>query len=178
MPSKIPTTHFDRVVKSRGNKMVRELKKSAKKHKATGELENSIRWVKVNEPGRTGFKIIYKWYGDVLDKGLSGYETPRATPFRAGHGKLPAGLGRQSVAKGTGTIPVRFESVREWIAAKGIGDGKKSTAFLIHRSIKREGYPASKWLSRVKRKNMKQVQIDLANAYKKDLAFFITKGLI
>lgn len=181
MPGKIAKTHFNRVRDSRGKRLVRAMKKEASRYSATGDLVNSIRYERVDEPGKSGIKIIYNSYGEVLDKGLKGYDGKIASPFQAGNGKLPRGLEQRSARAGRGTIPVRYQSVARWVNAKGIkfpGRSDNQTKYLVHRGIKRYGYPATRWLRRTKNAMMPGIQRDLVNAYRKDMAFFITQNLI
>lgn len=148
--------------------------------KGGGPLEKSIRWEKIQTKDGFGVRLRYRWYGDVLDKGLAGYRTPLATPYKAGHGRLPHGLEYRSVKQGSGIIPIRFESVREWIRRKRITPRKgsqKSLDFLIHRSIKRDGYPATNWMKRTKSEVGTDFRSAIAKAYAKDVKLFLTQNL-
>lgn len=179
---KVPKVHEQEATKKAAKELERRLKASAAKHSASGRLTQSIQVKPTIKNGNAGMKVSYAWYGTVLDAGLSGYDKSRTfqggpSPFRAGHGRLPRGTAAASLKRGSGIIPVRFSSVSNWIRAKGIGDGKGSQAFLIHRGIKRKGFRATRWLQRTKKAQYSKVRTEIARGHQRDAMLFITKKI-
>lgn len=151
-----------------GKKTVEDAKKSLSRrdHISTGRLRDSVKYKIVESKGLLNLKITSLKYGLVLDKGFSGYETKRDTPFTIKASNSVTGYIRGN------TVYTPWQDIQSWVKSKGIGGQKwKSAAYLINRKLKLHGLKPTRWLEKVKNKNLasKRYRKAINNALMKDI---------
>ena len=170
---------IENYLKSYGKYIVRQAKGILKFNTATGNLQSSLKH-KVKKT-RDGFelKFLASKHGAFLNKGVSGNQTRRTYVNAEGKRK---------------SSPFRFKNrqppssvIERWISTKGIQgrDSKgrfitrKSLAFVIGRSIKRDGIRALSFYSQPISWSFNLFKKEMVRNFKKDvlkeIKFFKTK---
>lgn len=155
-----------------GKNLIADAKRNLAQHNVSGELNRSLRYKITEVDGRLQLQVFMLDYGDVLDKGLSGYKVNRPnTKYQARSSRV---LGRKGVFGNI--VGVDWLDVRRWTVERGIrfsGQSKNQTAFLVHRSIKWRGFRGTKWFSRSKEKTQSTLRKAIAKSSAKDMLSMI-----
>jgi len=154
---------ISKVLKDFGNEMQESLRRSLRSKDAnvTYELEQSIDFSAKLFGSTFTFKLFLADYYDFLNKGVSGNQVKRNTPYSYGN-KMP------NVSKLT-----------QWVNNRGLttdAKKRKGIAFGIAKKIKKEGTKGNKFYDEVVTEDrLKQLRRDIAKASSKDVLTFITK---
>mgnify|MGYP003649070438 FL=1 len=169
------TPSLENFLKTFGNKVVSDAKKSLQKQKGDTALGKSIR-VKV-VPTATGFDTMFYMddYGTYLDEGVSGTKVKRS--FIDAKGKT-----RKSSYSYTNKQPPS-SIIEKWIKKKGIKGRSsktgrfitnKSLSFLIARSIKIKGLKSLSFFQKPLGVEYKKLKEQILDVLKLDIQNYIT----
>lgn len=164
MASKYPET--EAFVKKYGKDVEKEIKTrllNAGKY-ASGKLAKSIRSDVKEE--KEGFIVSFTMadYGKFVDKGVSGYEKKRGTPYSF----------KPKDGKGTGGKSEFIKQLQKWCKLKGL---PKGAAFPIRRSIWKYGIEPTQFFTIPTTRRQAQLEAGIEKAMVKDLDNNIQKEL-
>ena len=159
-----------------GKDMIADARKNLAPHDTTNDLSNSLKYTLLKRKAGYALRIQGLEYGEVLDKGLSGYHLQRpGTPFEA-----ISSRSFQSNQITGNKVPISFRHIKNWVINKGIkfeGKSTNATAFLVHRKIKFRGFRATKWLSRAISENQSHIGLYLKQPIKKDMFQYFSRNI-
>jgi hypothetical protein len=169
------TPSLENFLKTFGNKVVDDAKKSLQKQKGDTALGKSIRFKVV--PTATGFDTMFYMndYGTYLDEGVSGTKVKRS--FTDAKGKT-----RKSSYSYTNKQPPS-SIIEKWIKKKGIKGRSsktgrfitnKSLSFLIARSIKIKGLKSLSFFQKPLGVEYKKLKEQILDVLKLDIQNYIT----
>ena len=160
---------IDKMLHRYGKQIVKKGRNNLQANKATGKLLRQFKY-KVVPKGKTRAIIFeYPKYGDVLDKGYAG---TIAGAFKGSKYRAVPSKGFKAIRGNK--VPISIAQIAQWIRAKGIPvEEPKRVAFLIRRTLLREGRPGTKWLTRP----LKSTKPQLTKSFEKELAITIEKRL-
>lgn len=167
MAARLKNTHARKALERYGKLLVEKAKLNLQQHNVSGELTRSVNYKITTVGNRLQLEISMADYGDVLDKGLSGYKTKRNTKYQAISSRV---LGKKGVHGNV--VGVDWRDIRRWVGSRGIkfqGQNINSTSFLIHRKIKWKGFRGTRWFTRAKESTENKLKKNLARGMKKDI---------